>query len=239
MRSTSARTGGEQPHGDHAGDLVELTLERDRVGDGEAVDVEDVVAVVGHEPLAPHRVAAAGAQLPHDQGARHGDHLDRQREAPERRHQLGVVDDAQEAPRRRGDDLLAGERTAAALHEVARGGRLVCAIDVEVEPVELVQVGDGDAGGAQPRAAGFGAGHRGAHAPGIGGECLDEQIDGRAGADADDRIVCCQLQGGERGAPLLCIRIPHGVLQRNDCARVRAGTVFEFDSAATCATAEF
>ena len=28
-----------------------------------------------------------------------------------------------------------------------------------------------------------------AHAPGIGGERLDEQIDGRAGADADDRIV--------------------------------------------------
>src|SRR3977135_3970697 len=88
----------EQSDGHHARDLVELTLERDRISDAEIVDVEDVVAAVGDESLAPQRSATARGELPGDQRARHGNDLDRQRVAAERGDHLGVVDDAPQAP---------------------------------------------------------------------------------------------------------------------------------------------
>ena len=54
-----------------------------------------------------------------DIGASHGNHFDREREGAQHVDQLGVVDDADEALRGGGDDLLAGERGAAALDQRA------------------------------------------------------------------------------------------------------------------------
>src|SRR5690242_12264983 len=45
---------GEQADRDDTGDLVQLAFESQRIGDHEVVHVEDVTAVVRHEPLAPH-----------------------------------------------------------------------------------------------------------------------------------------------------------------------------------------
>src|SRR5437879_9433348 len=158
---------GEQPDRDHAGDLVQLALERDRIRDLEIVDIEDVVAVIGHEALAPHGAAAARAELPAYQSARHGDDLDGEGKAPERRDHLRVVEDAHEALRGRGEDLLAGEGAAAALDELPGGGRLVGAVDVQADSTRLVQIRHLESRGAQPGAGRLRARYRAAHAPGL------------------------------------------------------------------------
>ena len=95
--------------------------------------VEDVVAVVRHEALAPDRLSAGLHHLPRHERHGHRNHLDRQREAAERRDELALVDDADEAPRRGGENLLARERAAAALDQMQVLRRLVGAVDVEVE----------------------------------------------------------------------------------------------------------
>ena len=145
--------------------------------------------------------------------------------------QLAVVDDADEAPRGRGDDLLARERAAAALDEMARAGGLVGAVDIDVQLVDLVQVEDRDADGAQARGGGVGAARprlrmRSRH----GGEGIDEEIHGGAGADADDRIRRCERRSraAERGAPLLAAsrvqQTSMAYLQKRLCPLI-AGTV--------------
>src|SRR5580658_4647328 len=134
------RPGGKQPDRHDAGDLVEFALKPHRIGNDEAVDVQDVVAVVGHEALPPYRPAAARTQLPGDEAARHRDHLDGEREPAEGADELAVIDDAHEAPGGRGDDLLARQGAAAAFDQVALGGGLIGAVDVQVEPGELIEV---------------------------------------------------------------------------------------------------
>src|SRR5262245_65220448 len=96
-------------------------LDLRRVEQREAVAVENQVAVVGLEVLAQHRLRPHLEDLPADVAARHRDHLDRQRELAEHRHELGGVADADEALRYRGDDLLARQRPAVALAPRAAG----------------------------------------------------------------------------------------------------------------------
>src|SRR6516162_6767250 len=48
----------EQSDSHDAANLVELALQSHRIGDHQPVDIEDVIAVVGDEPLAPHGTAA-------------------------------------------------------------------------------------------------------------------------------------------------------------------------------------
>ena len=132
--STSAGRWANRPHGHDAGELVDAGLERDRVDDVESVHVEDVVAVVGDD--VPSRQTGATAeprQLARHVGARHRDHFDRQRETAEPFDELLVVGDADEAAGRRRNDLFAGERRAATLDQVQVAGRLVGAVDVDVE----------------------------------------------------------------------------------------------------------
>ena len=65
--------------------------------------------------------------------------LDRQREAPEPLDALSPVGDDDHAPARRGDDLLAQERPAAALDQAQLVVELVGAVDGEVELRDLVE----------------------------------------------------------------------------------------------------
>src|SRR5690606_16119109 len=103
---------------DHAGDLVELALQHQWVGDHQPVHVQHPVAVVGGYTLAPDRLSAGvGHDLPADQAARHRNHLDRQRETAEYIDLLGRIDDAHELPARLGDDFLAGQGRASALDQ--------------------------------------------------------------------------------------------------------------------------
>ncbi len=117
--------------------------------------VEDQVAVVGGELLAQHRVAAHLDDLAADVAARHRDHLDRQRELAEHRHELGRVADAHKTARDRGNDLLARERAAAALDHVQVLGDLVGAVDVDRKIVDAVELDDADAVLLQPLGARF------------------------------------------------------------------------------------
>src|SRR5690606_16197039 len=94
----------EQPDADHARDLVDGRFHRRRVADLQAMDVQDPVAVVGGDPLAPHGLSAGELdQLARDQAAGHGNHLDRQRELAEHVDALGRIADA--------DELRAGPRS--------------------------------------------------------------------------------------------------------------------------------
>ncbi len=70
-------------------------------------------------------------------GARHRDHLDRQREGAEHVDQLALVGDADEALGEVGDDLLARQRGAAALDHAAAPVDLVGAVDVDRQPLDL------------------------------------------------------------------------------------------------------
>src|SRR3546814_2769002 len=77
-------TSCEQADADDPGDLVELAFEHQRLGDGQAVHVEDPVAVVGFHAFAPDRLRAGGGHdRARDQAASHRDDLDWQRERSE------------------------------------------------------------------------------------------------------------------------------------------------------------
>src|ERR1700680_4730961 len=49
---------GKQSDRDHPGDLIDARLHRHRIGDRQIMNVENVVAVVGGDPLTPHGSAA-------------------------------------------------------------------------------------------------------------------------------------------------------------------------------------
>src|SRR4029077_7399422 len=136
LRSTDQQqvrgTGGKKSNGHDPRDLVELTLQRHRIGNGETVDVQDVVAIVGQDAFTPHRPAATGEQLPGDEGARQRNHFDGQGKFTEGLDDLAVVDDAHEPPGCRGDDLLARQGAAAALDQVPRGGGFIGTIDIQI-----------------------------------------------------------------------------------------------------------
>src|ERR1700754_1671222 len=68
---------GEQSNSHDAGELIQVAFQFRGVGDGELVDVEDVVAVVGDATLTPDGAAViGGGELAGDEGAGHGDDFD-------------------------------------------------------------------------------------------------------------------------------------------------------------------
>src|SRR3546814_2025693 len=90
-------TSCEQADADDPGDLVELACEHKRLGDGQAVHVEDPVAVVGFHAFAPDRLRAGGGHdRARDQAASHRDDLDWQRELAQYIDLLARIDDADE-----------------------------------------------------------------------------------------------------------------------------------------------
>ena len=112
-RMTSAPRRANSPTVTTPASCADLRLQRDRVEDGEPGDVEDHVAVVGGEALAPRRLPAQPHELARDVAARHRDHLDRQRKAAQHGDQLRLVADADELaarPRRRSSRASARRR---------------------------------------------------------------------------------------------------------------------------------
>ena len=121
--STSAGPTREQADRDHADELIDRRLQRHRVGDLQAVHVEDLVAVVGDEPLAIDRLSAEPHQLRATYERAIGITSTGSGNVPSTGDQLGFVDDADEAARCGGDDLLARQRAAAALDQVSAARR--------------------------------------------------------------------------------------------------------------------
>ena len=173
--------------------------------------------------------------LARDVGARHRDHLHRQREAPERGDELRLVGDADEGARDRGDDLLARERAAAALDHREALGDLVGAVDVDRQLVHVVEVEDRMPCERSRCSGPLGARDRAAEAPLHARELVDEAVGGRPGPDADDRVLD---EVGDRRAPRCRLQfvLGHGLSRlRNDpilraapgpnclCRQARAG----------------
>jgi len=173
------------------------------------VHVEDLVAVVGDEPLAIDRLSAQGDQLSGDIRARHRNHLHRQRKFAEHVHQLGFVGDADEAPRCGGHDLLARQRAPTTLDQASVTIRLVGAVDVQVQIAGRVEVEYVDTVTAQPRGGALGARDCAPDAHLLRSQRIDEVIHGGAGADAEDGVLLDVGEGGEGGLLLGCIGV-HG-----------------------------
>src|SRR5690606_23220455 len=116
---------------------------------------------------------------------------------------LGLVDDADELLAGLGDDLLAGERAAAALDQAVPGIALVGAVDVQLQRPDRVEVEHRDAYLLELTGAALGTGD-GALDPALDpAQALDEIGHGRAGADADDGAVLDEFQGFLGGQLLL------------------------------------
>src|SRR5690606_19518016 len=113
--------------------------------------------------------------------------LRRQREAAERIDELARIGDDNHPVGGGGDDLFAQQGAAAALDEVHAGVDLVGAVDGEVEAVEGVEVGKGNAEGAGLPVGGLGGGD--AEDLEAVADALAEQVDevagGGAGAEAE------------------------------------------------------
>ena len=103
--------------------------------------------------------------------------------------QLGIVDDADEAARRGGDDLLAGQCRAAALDETQLRIGLVGAVDVHVEVADRVQIQDFDAVLLQTRRGALRTRYGTPNAHFARSQRIDEEVHGGAGADAEDVVV--------------------------------------------------
>jgi hypothetical protein len=151
--------------------------------------VQDHVAVVGDDAVAPHGLSAERHQFARDVAARHRDHLDGQRERAQHRHLLGRIDDADELAAGRGDDLFARERRAAALDEAIARVALVGAVHVQRQRADGVEVEHVDAAFLEQLRALLGTRYRALDAVAFAAQRLDEPAHGGAGADADDVAV--------------------------------------------------
>src|SRR3989454_9482722 len=195
----------EQTVGDDADDVVDLRLELGGIQDAQILDVEDDVAVVGREMLAQLRMAAEPDELVRDGAPRHRNDLDRQRVAAEHADQLRLIDDAHETLRHGRDDLLPGQRAAAALdHRAVRGG-FVGAVDVDGEHVDAGQLDHRNAVTLEPVRGMDRAGDRALDPVLDLCELIDEVIGGGAGADAEVGIVDDELDCVARDESLLFV----------------------------------
>src|SRR4051812_5428368 len=84
----------EQPHRHHAGDLVDGALEQQGIVDAQLVQIENVIAVVGDDLLAPDRTPPESRELAMYVDARHRDDLDGQGERSQGFDELAFVGDA-------------------------------------------------------------------------------------------------------------------------------------------------
>ncbi len=146
---------------------------------------------------------------PHRRHQSEAHHLDRQREQAERRDQLALVGDHHHPVRRRGHDLLAQQRAAAALDHAQLIVDLVGAVDRQIELRRLVERGQRDAEllGLHPR------GLRGRDADHVQAlrhllaQRRDEAGRRRSGAKAKPHPVGDEIERGAGGAFLELVRL--------------------------------
>ena len=102
--------------------------------------VEDDVAVVSNDTFTPHSIAAKLVERVLNKGARHWNNFDWERKRAELRDHFAVIGDANELLRFRSSNLLAGQRRAAAFNQKALVRRFIGAVDVDVDPINVVEV---------------------------------------------------------------------------------------------------
>src|SRR6185436_6208276 len=192
------RPRGKQPDGDHAHDLVDGAFQCRRVADLQPVYVEYVIAIVGEHPIPPHRLAAELLEGTAHVRARHGDHLDGQRELAEHVEPLAPVGDTDESAGRRGDDLLAGQGRAPALDELPLVIGFIGAVDVGIDLTDVVEIeypvsrGFESAGGCDR------ARHRTGEFHTVRRKLVDEEVHRRTRADSQDHAWLDEFERGAR-----------------------------------------
>src|SRR5437660_3058367 len=166
-------------------------------------------------------------QLASDIAPRERYHFYRQRKLSQDIDELRLIDDAYELARDRGDNLLAGERTATAFDHRAVLGDFIGAVYVYGNVVDVIQILDVNAMRFQSVRSFDRARDRALDAPLDFRELVDEQVGGRSGTDADpgvadnmlDRLACgCQLllDLGHRSPALIS-----SALAADRCRRLR------------------
>jgi hypothetical protein len=122
---------------------------------------------------------------------------------------FGIVGDHDHAIRRRRHDLLPQQRAAAALDQVERGIEFVGAIDGEIEPVDLVERGQGDLALLRLNASNL-RGRYADHAQPTGNplaQQFDKMLRGRTGAEPQLHAILHMLQRLRRSLSLQSIHI--------------------------------
>ena len=158
--------------------------------------VKDHVAVIGHHALTVFRTAAQLDQLARHGAARHRNDLNRQREFTQNIDLLGGIGDADKFIRYRGDDLLTGQRRAAAFDHLHVAVDLIRAVNVDPQAIDAVEIEDGDPEAFQLLGGGIGAGNRPFDLPLHGAQRVNKMGRRRAGAYADNSpwlyiLQCC------------------------------------------------
>src|SRR5438874_5433497 len=120
---------------------------------------------------------------------RHGNHLHGQRKGAQHAHELRLIDDADERLRHRGDDLLAGQRSAAALDHRAVRCHLVDAVDVDRQLVGCGQFDHRDAEALELLRGLDRARDRAANALSGLRELVHEEVRGRAAAHTEIGVL--------------------------------------------------
>ena len=106
--------------------------------------IQNHIAVVGNNAFTINRVAAELYDFACDIAARHRNHFNRERESAEERHELGFVRNAHEFLRGRRNNLLASQRSAAALDKLQVVVGLVCAVDVNPKRPSGIKIDNGN-----------------------------------------------------------------------------------------------
>ncbi len=209
-------TTGEETVGNDTHHIVDLRFQCLGIQDFQVLQVEDDIAVVGHEAFTVHRLSAQCRQLTTDVGARHRNHLHRQRESAEQVDLLALIDDADELLGHRRNDLFTGQRAATALDQIQVRIELVGAIDVELHLADRVQVEHLNAMTPQALGGRFGAGHGAGETALDRGQRVDKTVGSGAGAHADNAVAVEAALDMVDGC--LCDRLLHLVLCHG-CAR--------------------
>ena len=160
-----------------------------------------MLAVVGQQRCAiglqpQPRLAAQFGKLTGDVRGGHGDDFNRQGKAPQHVHALALIGNADEAVALGGHDFFAREGRATALDHVALAVDLVGAVDVHGQRFDSIGFQHGNAQLAQTLGRCQRAAHGTAQAAFDGCQRIDEFIDGRAGAHADDAVWRHMAQSG-------------------------------------------
>ncbi len=156
--------------------------------------VENPVAVIRDHTLAPARFAAEFDQFTGDETARHRHHLNRQREAPQHRHLLCLIDNADEFRRTRRRYLFPRQRRAAALDHRFQRIDLVAAIHIHIQPPDRVQIADAVTERLQAARAFLRRRDNLGKLQPCRTECLNKAVHRRAAADAQRHTVFYIMQ---------------------------------------------
>ena len=181
---------GKHADGHHAWPLVDFGLEGQRLGDLQAADIQNMLAIVGHQRRSilhanlRRHVSAHGFEATGDLCCCHGNDFHGQRKISQHRHALGFIGNADKTLSQRRHDLLARQRRTTALDHMALAVDLVGTVDIDGQTGDFIGIEYLDAQGLQALGTGHGAGNGARNLILDGGQCINEFVDCGACAHA-------------------------------------------------------